>query len=136
MGTSDWIALGSLAISLIALSISWSGYRRDQGRLTLHISEGKNQMSPHLVLKVVNSGRRPVMIARVFARMAKGLEAPVAETQRRIDESESVEYLVPTGSLQTVVKSLVVEDTLGRRHQARTSLVYRIRYRQQMKYFL
>jgi len=136
MQTSDWVAFGSLAISLFALGVSWLGYRRDRGRITLKITEGTNKMSPHLILKVINSGRRPVIIARVIARTSRGDSVPVAESQRKVDESESIEYTIPTSSLRAIVTSLIVEDTLGKRHQVRTSLAYRIRYKRDMKYSL
>ena len=134
MQTSDWVAFGSFAISLFALWVSWLGYRRDRGRVTLKIEKGTNLMSPSLILRVINSGRRPVIIARVFARTSRGDSVPVAESQRKVDESESIEYIIPTSSLQAVVTSLIAEDSLGKKHQIRTSLAYRIRYKRDNKY--
>ena len=125
MQISDWIAFGALIISLIALWVSWLGYQRDRSRISLKIEERNSPMSPQLLLKVINSGRRPAIITRVFARTSKGEDVPVTETQRMVNESESVEYHIPTGSLRGIITSITVEDTLGKKHKKNTSISYR-----------
>lgn len=61
---SDWIAIGALAVAVLSLMIS--GYTawndRPRLRVTSAFSDGGLDCSPSIVIRLVNVGRRPVVL--------------------------------------------------------------------------
>ena len=62
---SDTISGAALAISIIALIVSWLAYQRDMGKLSLRFEASLEPSNPNLVLYITNVGRRPVTIRSV-----------------------------------------------------------------------
>lgn len=64
LNNSDWIAIGALAVAVLSLMIS--GYTawndRPRLRITSAFAEGGQDCSPSIVIRLVNVGRRPVVL--------------------------------------------------------------------------
>jgi hypothetical protein len=131
----------SLAISLTALivslgSLGWAIHigQRDAAKLKaeseLHYD---TDGSIFIRVRVVNAGRRPIMLTYLSAFLVDGNHVGeyFKEEPIRLDEHEMIEKdLYPNSIILEDIKSknfpvnLFVEDTIGRRHKVKESRKY------------
>jgi len=125
MQTSDWIAFGSLVISLIALWVSWLAYRRDKSHLKLALEFQGNSISDGKYhITITNDGRRPSTLSEVAARIGFGKRQVFYEQELTLDEGKTKSISAPLQLFQIqhplAIMSFEAKDTTGKKYRAFT----------------
>lgn len=130
---SDYIAIGALIISCIALFITWRQYARDRGSLkldlTFHAASGYGTV---YFINVVNSGRRPITLAKYHSKLKSGKvqTGPINIGKgQRLEEGESHRIVYSLNDCKDDithpldVKEFTVEDSIGNRYKIKTKTI-------------
>ncbi len=126
MNTSVYIAVASLAISAISLTLSLIAFLRDQYRLT---ASARTPTGPigleSVIVHVVNSGRRPITLRYLVFVLRDGTRCERSlgdKSSLRLMENEDHEFalsLLNNGDLQRCVTTGLIdariEDSHGRK---------------------
>jgi len=129
MQISDYLSITAIIISAISLYISWREYERDRSQLKASLSiVDDNKGGETFLLKIVNSGRRPVNIRTVYARLRNRRRYPVFDTLTLLEETKNLEISIPFEGFKNPgnVVAFEVDDTTGRRYSIKTRRVNRV----------
>ena len=132
MGISFYLSL--IAIIIACISLFWSIYLgyRDRGNIKA-ISKisynGPDSKYFHLQVKVVNCGRRPVILSMFGADYSDGTRGGtyIEKESGRLTENEKYEITIRAGDSDTMspdgeeAVDFWFEDTLGRRYKVKNA---------------
>jgi hypothetical protein len=125
----DWLTVGfssaALIVSCASFYLSWRNYRRDSSRLKINLEFDVNPgRGSAYTVRMINVGRRPASITRVYARLKNGKRYPVMDTTTVLAETQFKDLSVPMAGFRNehplYIIAFEVEDTTGKVYKART----------------
>lgn len=125
----DWLTVGfssaALIVSCASFYLSWRNYRRDSSRLKINLEFDVNPgRGSAYTVRMINVGRRPASITRVYARLKNGKRYPVMDTTTVLAETQFKDLSVPMAGFRNehplYITAFEVEDTTGKVYKART----------------
>ena len=122
---SDYLSILAVILSAISLYISYRNYRRDTSRLKINLSyEMDLAHGSSYTVRMINVGRRPASIIRVYARLKDGKRYPVMDATTLLAETQFKDLYVPMAGFRNehplYIRAFEVEDTTGKVYKART----------------
>ncbi len=130
---SDYVAILALLVSCASFYLSWRNFQRDTSRLKIVLGfEVQAGSGGRYTIRVINVGRRPASIARVYARHRDGSRHSVFDIATLLAETQFKDLTVPMAGLQDNhpldIRAFEVEDISGKVYKAHTwKLWWRIR---------
>ena len=120
MSFSDFISIFALVVSAVSLYLSWRQYRRDRSHLDALITVDNKYGEPIYSVRVVNKGRRPATVNRIYARVRNKKRYPVYDTLVSLEEMDKIDFTVPMAGFSSAhddpdfIVAFEVEDTSGK----------------------
>ncbi len=133
MEASFYLSAGAVLISLISFVWAIHVGNRDRAKLkatsTFYEPESPEDGVPYLEVKVMNYGRRPVILTGIGAKYLSSESAWISLEKKavRLGENDKFEIFINAGDCYTVdpldgkkAIDLWFEDTLGRRYKIKS----------------
>src|SRR5512146_21230 len=122
---SDYLSVLAVLFSALSLYVSYRAYHRDASHLKISLHyEADPLHGDGYMVRIINDGRRPATIARVYARVKSGKRYPVMDTVTRLAETEFRDLPVPISGFgnrhPSAIRAFEVEDTAGKVYTTRT----------------
>lgn len=130
---SDYLSILAVLLSVTSLYISWRNFHRDSSRLKVMLEfEVFPGSGSSYTVRMINVGRRPASVIRVYARLKNGKRYPVMDTTTLLAETQFKDLSVPMAGFRNeyplYITAFEVEDSTGKTYKARTwKLWWRIR---------
>lgn len=125
----DWLTVGfssaALIVSCASFYLSWQNFRRDTSRLKINLEfDVHPERGSNYTVKIINAGRRPAAISKVYARLKNKKCYSVMDTATLLAETQFKNLSVPMAGFPNKhpldIIAFEVEDTTGKVYKART----------------
>jgi hypothetical protein len=122
---SDFLSILAVILSATSLYISYRNFHCDSSRLKINLEfDVEPGRGSSYTVRMINVGRRPASIIRVYARLKNGKRYPVMDTTTLLAETQFKDLSVPMAGFRDehplYITAFEVEDTTGRVYKAHT----------------
>ncbi len=122
---SDYLSILAVLLSATSLYISYRNFRRDSSRLKVNLEFDVDPVhGSAYTVRMINVGRRPASITKVYARLKNGKRYPVMDTTTLLAETQFKDLSVPMAGFRNehplYITAFEVEDSTGKVYKART----------------